>query len=153
MLDHRQLTNDLCLEHLHETLCDFAPVADTTDVVKDWAALTKGDTFLNLFDERDATKVHIVLAIIGKGSLAMHAIRGIALHVVNELTGSEKESQYLIVIQSPNTMGTRGLKNIDQLYLSHERQIALEYLVDKRLQVLLLDQTKFEQAQAGNQEV
>lgn len=60
MFDYGVLADHLSVEHLDEPLSDFVPGWNRADIVQHWAALTKAHSFLDLLDETNASKVHVV---------------------------------------------------------------------------------------------
>jgi hypothetical protein len=91
---------------------------------------------LNLFDECDAAKVHVIVFLF-QGTLVIDTIWIIPIWIVDKLTCSEQKGQMLVVIESPDAMGTCWFQKVCKLDLSHKFYISLEYFVDQRLVIII----------------
>lgn len=63
----------------------------------------------------------------------MDTVWGVALDVVAELTGTEKERQMLVVVKAPDAMRACRLKEVGGLNLSAQLYISLKNFVDQGL--------------------
>ena len=66
MLDDRELANDFSLEHLHHSSAHLLPRGYSAHIIQDGGALTERNTLLHLLYELDASKVHIIVAILNE---------------------------------------------------------------------------------------
>ena len=102
VLDHRVLSDDLCIEHLEKASGYFFPVGDCTDVVKHGAALSEAHSLLHLLNEFDASKVHVV-SFLAQSAFFVDALRDVLLGAT-ELTGPKEEGQMLVVVETPDSV-------------------------------------------------
>lgn len=89
MLYYWVLANDLCLEHLLQTLGNFVPRGHCRNIIEHRGRLMERTSFLNLFYEVYASKVHIVFSVI-QSFIGMNVFWQIDGRVA-ELTSAEKE--------------------------------------------------------------
>ena len=59
-----------------------------------------------------------------------------------KLASTEQEGKVLVVIEAPYTMRTCRFKEVCQLKLSHEDQVALENFIDCGTQIAFIVNTK-----------
>ena len=83
MFDDRQLTDNLCLEHLHEPLRYLLPVVDGTYIIQNGGALAERDPFLHLLDERDAAEVNEVVRFFAQSRFTVNGIRSVPLVILD----------------------------------------------------------------------
>ena len=70
-----------------------------------------------------------------------------------KLTGTEKESQVLVVVQAPHTVRASRLEIVGQLEFAHENHVALEHFIDCAAKISLIVDTKLKQTEEERNEV
>jgi actin-like ATPase involved in cell morphogenesis len=64
VLDYRVFADHFCVEHLCEALSHLVPTRHCRNVVEHGRRLVEGTALLHIFDELNAAKVHVVVAVL-----------------------------------------------------------------------------------------
>ena len=82
----------------------------------------------------------------------MNVFRNVLLRSA-KLACAKQESQVLVVVETPNTVRTSWFKVVSQLDLSHEKHVSLENLIYRCLQVSLIVNTDFVEAEKESDKI
>ena len=103
MFDDWKFSHNFDSEHFKHALGNFIPIGDSTDVVQHRRRFAEWYSCFDLFDELHAAKIHIIVSLC-KCALIVNSIWLITIRVVDQLTGSEKECEVLVIVKAPNAM-------------------------------------------------
>ena len=134
-------------------MSDLLPGGYGAYVVEDGRALAEGDSLFDLLDKGDAAEVHKVVGLTPEGALAVDGVWGVTTVVLDKLTCPEEKGKVLVVVETPNAMGTRRLQNVDKLDLPHQGKVTLEDTIDYRLELVRSVKTKLQKAKKEDHKV
>ena len=89
MLDHWVLTDNFCVEHLRQSLSHFIPARHCGDIIEHRTRLVERTILLDIFDELNAPKVHVVVAVV-ECFVLMDALRQILRRVAQLASSKQK---------------------------------------------------------------